>query len=258
MKIDLQRALPLLLLAGAFLAFAAHSGHASDKKDAGEDCSSDDECKGHCYERKTDGKHVCVDCSPDKISEMRAKVAKYCKDAREYPRKCDDGTFKNDQEAPEDFFNKRIENNKTCIDVRTEENEKCWDGGDDDHKQQVEDAERSKKNCSDELNTRKGNGMIYSCSDSTWESQTRNLEEKCEAYDKGCEEWKKDDEAVDCGHIEEARDKTNKCVEAVEKLDSDCLPRLGSRRERTFNLAKKAYDYCREVLEYKHSNSLCK
>jgi hypothetical protein len=48
------------------------------------------------------------------------------------------------------------------------------------------------------------------------------------------------------------------CVEAVERLDSDCLPRLSSRRESQFGMAKKAYDTCKEILDFKKDKKLCK
>ncbi len=52
--------------------------------------------------------------------------------------------------------------------------------------------------------------------------------------------------------------KTALCVDRVERLDSDCLPRLSSFRESQFNKAKKAFDSCKEILEYKKDKKLCK
>lgn len=63
---------------------------------------------------------------------------------------------------------------------------------------------------------------------------------------------------VDCGEIESAIDKTNKCVVAVEKLDSDCLPRLRRKREKQFGDAKSAWDKCKDILAYKKDKKLCK
>lgn len=63
---------------------------------------------------------------------------------------------------------------------------------------------------------------------------------------------------VDCREIEDAMEKADQCVDAVERLDSDCLPRLSSRRESQFEKAKKAFDHCKDVLSYKRGNKLCK
>jgi hypothetical protein len=52
--------------------------------------------------------------------------------------------------------------------------------------------------------------------------------------------------------------KAAKCVEAVEKLDSDCVPRSSQRREAQFRDGNKAYDFCREVLEHKKDRKLCR
>jgi len=49
-----------------------------------------------------------------------------------------------------------------------------------------------------------------------------------------------------------------KCIEAIERLDGDCLPRPSSHRETRFARAKKAYDHCKEVLAYKRDKKLCK
>lgn len=58
--------------------------------------------------------------------------------------------------------------------------------------------------------------------------------------------------------IGRAMDPANPCVEAVERLDSDHLPRLSSMRESQLGKAKKSYDYCKEVLTYKKDKGLCK
>lgn len=51
---------------------------------------------------------------------------------------------------------------------------------------------------------------------------------------------------------------TSKCIEAVERLDRDCLPRLSRTRASQFGNAKKAYDACKGILEYKKDKKLCK
>ena len=63
---------------------------------------------------------------------------------------------------------------------------------------------------------------------------------------------------MNCSEIEDAMKKTSKCVEAIERLDSDCIPRMSSRRDAQFRDGKKAYDSCKEVLDYKKDKKLCK
>ncbi len=229
---------------------------AGGSKRTSEACANDGECsKGHCYTKK-DGNKVCVDCSPDKISRARELTDKYCKSATEYPRKCDN--IARTEEAPENYFKIRIENGDKCVEVRKDENSSCWDGGDSGHREQVDDAERGRKNCYDELNTRNGNGGIYTCSESTYASESSAVTSACQAWGKGCEQWSKDDKVVDCREIDDAMKKTDACVVAVERLDSDCLPRLSSFRETQYKNAKRAYDYCKDVLYYKNYNKYCK
>lgn len=242
-----------LLLGGWLVMTAVPVQAGSGNKKTAETCSSDDECsRGHCHTKKDGGK-VCVDCSSSSISDYRGQIQRYCK---EEPRKCTD--IPKLEEAPESYFKTRIENGDRCITARDRENRECWNGGDDDHKQALDEAERSRKNCYEELNNRKGNGGIYDCSDSTYSSRASDVESYCKAYGRACEGWSKDDKEVSCSEIEDTMKKAAKCVESVERIDSDCLPRLSSYRESQFNKAKKASDYCKEVLDYKKDKKLCK
>jgi len=225
---------------------------AGDKR-TGETCVEDNECsRGHCHTKK-DGAKVCVDCSASDISDYRGQIEKFCKSE---PRSCDriPGTV----EVPEEFFLTRLSNGERCITARDNENRRCWDGANEGHKTALKDAETARKVCYDELNTRKGNGGIYTCSDSTYSDRVRATEDACSGYGNGCDAWKKDDVAVNCSDIEDQMKKTAKCVESVERMDSDCLPRLSQRREAQFRDGKKAYDLCKEVLDYKKDKKLCK
>src|SRR5690606_28506270 len=145
-------------------------------KKLAEACNEDKECsRGHCH-KKENGDKVCVDCSSSMISDVRGQIQRYCKDE---VRKCDD--ISKTQEASEKYFTLRIESSDRCIAARKEENKACWNGGDAGHRKQVDDAERSRKNCYDELNTRKGNGGIYTCSDSTYASRSKDTDSACSA-----------------------------------------------------------------------------
>lgn len=94
-----------------------------------------------------------------KISDTRGQTDKFCKNAADHPRKCD--SIPKTDEAAENYFTIRIENGDKCIAVRKDENGSCLDGGNQGHRDQVDEAERGRRNCYDELNTRKGNGGIY-------------------------------------------------------------------------------------------------
>jgi putative RNase toxin 16 of polymorphic toxin system len=226
---------------------------AGGSKRTAEVCADDSECaRGHCH-TKQDGSKVCVDCSASRISDLRGQIQRFCKDedrtCRGIPRS---------EEVPEEYFSLRINNGDRCIDARKNENSECWNGGDDGHKQAVDEAERSRKICHDELDTRRGNGGIYTCSDSTYASEAAEADGRCSAYGRGCADYAKDDKVVDCAVLDDAMRAADKCVSAVERLDSDCLPKLSSRRERQFGDAKRAYDYCKDVIAHKTSNKLCK
>jgi hypothetical protein len=240
--------------AGVIAALAITVYAAGGSKRTSEICNDDNECsRGHCYTLKDGRTKKCVDCSPSTINDYRGQNERFCKDE---PRSCE--RIPGTSEVPEDFFNVRISNGDRCITARDRENRECWDGGDEGHKDALKDAERVRKGCYDELNTRKGNGGIYTCSDSTYSSRASEVESACGGYGSGCDAWSKDDKVVSCSDIENQMKKTEKCVEAVERLDSDCLPRLSQRREAQFRDGKKAYDLCKEVLEYKKYKSLCR
>jgi hypothetical protein len=233
------------------LAISAYAGGGT--KRTSESCTDDNECaRGHCYSKK-DGDKVCVDCSPSEISDYRGQIQRFCKDEFEG---CT--SIPQTAEVPEDYFTRRISTAERCISARENENRACWNGGDSGHREAVEVVERAKRNCYDEWNTRKGAGGIYTCSESTYffrDSETGNA---CAAYGTGCANWSKDERTADCDAIEDAMKLTNKCVEAIERLDSDCLPQLSRFRENQFGRAKRAYDVCKEVLDYKKEKKLCK
>lgn len=243
----------VMSLVSGCLAFAALSAHAGGPKRTGEECAKDDDCnRGHCHTKK-DGPKVCVDCTPSEISRYRDQVERYCKDE---PRKCQD--VPQLEEAAEEYFKIRIENNDRCAASRGEELQRCWDGGDEAHKAAIKQVELTRKICYDELNTRKGMGGIYTCSDSTYSSRASDVKNACGSYGRACDEWAKDDKVVDCSKIEDAQKTVNKCIESVERIDSDCLPSLSRFREVQFRNAKNAYDVCKDILGYKKDKKLCK
>lgn len=96
------------------------------------------------------------------------------------------------------------------------------------------------------------------CSDSTYSSRAADADNACTSYGNACESWSKDDKLVDRAAMEDAMKKSAKCVEAVEKLDSDCLPRTSSRRDQQFGRGKKAHDVCKDLLDFKKERKLCK
>jgi hypothetical protein len=105
---------------------------AGGTKRTSETCANDGECdKGHCYTKKN-GDKVCVDCSPDTIARTRDLTDKWCKDASNFPRKCDN--IPQTQEASEAYFKLRIANNDQCISIRKDENSACWNGADQGHR----------------------------------------------------------------------------------------------------------------------------
>lgn len=217
-------------------------------------CQVDSDCRrGHCYTKQSDGQKVCVDCSSSKISETRALIQRYCKDEQ---RSCmgNQATV----EVAEEFFSRRIETGDRCIAARRDENSSCWDGGDDEHRRAVDEAERARAFCREDLDTRKGNGQLYTCSDSTHGSRAADVANHCSAYGNACDGFSMDERVVDCAELDKSMDKTNKCIESIERLDYDCLPRLSRQRENQFSQAKKAYDTCKQILAYKKDKKLCK
>jgi len=89
-------------------------------------------------------------------------------------------------------------------------------------------------------------------------SRASDTDSACNAVGRGCDEWGKDENIVDCNAIEEAMKRAEKCVSAVERLDSDCLPRLSRTRETQFARGKRAYDACKDILAHKRSGKFCK
>lgn len=246
-----RKAMGLGILAVA-LAFTLVYAAGGSKRTA-ETCTDDNECnRGHCHTKK-DGNKVCVDCSSSEMSDYRGQNDRYCKDE---PRSCD--AIPGVTEVSEEWFSIRIANGERCIKTRDNEMRRCWDGGDSGHRTALDEAEKARTRCANELNDRRSNGGIYTCSDSTYTSRVNDVESSCSGYGQGCNAWSKDDRVVSCSDIEDQMKKAGRCVEAVERIDYDCLPRLSQRREAQFRDGKKAFDFCKDVLEYKKDKKLCR
>src|SRR5574337_2057584 len=125
-----------LLVGGWLVTLVVTTYAGGGTKRTAEPCTDDNECsRGHCYTKKS-GDKVCVECSPSEISDYRGQVQRYCKDE---PRACTN--IPATEEAPEDYFNVRIENGERCIKARDGENRACWNGGDSGHRDAVDQAE---------------------------------------------------------------------------------------------------------------------
>jgi hypothetical protein len=228
------------------------TAYPDDKKKPNEACTDDSECKGHCYTKKSDGTKVCVDCDPNTIEETRREISKF----KETPKPCP--TCQQD-EVSEDIYKTSIEAYKSGIEWRKKENEKCWDGGNQGHKDAVEQAENAKRNCEDALSACKDKGLTFTCSESTYNSKNADTQTNCtDDMDRLCDGWSKDATKVDCRAIEEMRSKADRCKSVIDSLKSTCLDRLSERRQRQRDKADKGYYYCNDLVQYKQSNSACK
>jgi hypothetical protein len=254
LEVGVKSRIGALVAAGWLTTLGVVAYGAGGPKKTAETCAVDDDCsRGHCY-TKQNGEKVCVDCSPSTINDYRGQIQRYCKDE---PTSCERAP--STAEVPEAFYKIRLENVERCITARDRENRECWNGGDDGHKTALDQAERIRKNCYDDLNTRKGLGTIYTCSDSTYSSRASEVDSACTKQDaSACNSWSKDDSIVSCSDIEDALKRVSRCVEAVDRLDSDCLDRLSRDRENQISDAKKGVDVCKDVLNYKKDKKLCK
>lgn len=238
------------------LLFINSSTYAGDKK-PNEECTQDSDCRrGHCYTKKSDGKKVCVDCSPSKIDDTRRAIDDWCHNAK---RSCDQCNQYQNVEISEQDFKTKLEAGEKCIAARDTENRDCWDGGNEGHITALKEAEIARKNCYDNFNTCKGLFLVYTCSDSTYDSKSQDVARYCERdQDRVCERWSKNSDQVDCRDIENAMNQVDKCVNAVDSLKSSCLSDLSRNRADLRDRAKRGYEYCKDVLDYKRSQGLCR
>jgi hypothetical protein len=151
-----------------------------------------------------------------------------------------------------------MENGDNCIAARRDENQKCWGGGDKKHQDVADDAQKVRDDCAVELASRRDEGMIYECSDSTFASESHKVADACRSYGRGCQAWSMDPRPVDCNAIRDAMKQVDACIAAVEVLDRDCLPRLSHMRASQYRDALAAQGFCKNVLSYKQSRNLCK
>lgn len=238
-------------IASVFLVLlvASPASRAQAKK-AGETCTQDSECKGHCYQGKTQKK--CVDCSPSTIASARKEIDVWCDSTKKTCREC-----KKD-ELWEEEFKVSIDAFRKCIDARNTENKECWDGGNPEHQEVVRNNEQGRKNCEDLRSDCKSKGLLFTCSESSWGSRSAEVDKWCAGgRELTCKAWSKDDTKIDCRSVEEIMKAGDSCKAALDSMKSSCLDRFSEKRERQRETAVRGFDGCKEILDYKRGKSLC-
>lgn len=230
----------------------------AQKKD-GDRCEKDSECETKvCSSGKCD---PCPDrnncpppgtCSESELSGYRNEVTRYCKGPE---RSCKDEQFNEDEEDCGDL-KARLESADYCVRARDDVMQRCFKGGDDNHRRERQTCADVRDRCREMISYKRGVNSCYSCSPSDYRSYREDQRRACDKT-VTCDD-RKDDAKVNCGKLEEKWQNGKECLKAQNYILERCFDsRRNSRRERWHREAERAVEHCKDVLDYKREKKLC-
>jgi hypothetical protein len=242
-----------MLCGFVFLAWAQKKGGEKCEKDS--DCQTNKCSSGTCDpcpdRNNCPPPGTCSQSDHDSYGRNQDQVC-------DKPRSCLKVTDFNEQEAPFGELDSRLKLNNACINARTEVMDKCFKTGDDNHRRVRETVITDRDKCTSLIDTKKGKYLLYTCSQSDYESYDRNIASSCRKDDLTCPESTNDD-PVDCRKIEDRITAGGKCIAARTEMASRCFDnRWNWKRQSSREADELLINKCVEVLKHKKSKSLCK
>jgi predicted nucleic-acid-binding Zn-ribbon protein len=152
----------------------------------------------------------------------------------------------------------RLKNNNGCINARSELMDRCFKSGDDTHRNERVRVTEDRDKCNSLIDTKKGKYLLYTCSQSDYESYDRNIGSTCRKDDITCSESLNDD-PIDCRKIEDKISAGGKCISARSEMTSRCFDgRWNWKRQSSKEADELLIGKCTELLKHKKNKSLCK
>ena len=225
----------------------------------------------YCVEIK-DGKKKCAACDQSTLNDLSGEVEKCCKtfgkgwtpeSSQEYQN-----VLAADGRVLVDVFDKMLENAKKCKEAREYREDKCWKGGDDEHKEAInqikESIERMSAHKYKMISDRRvyyGSKSYYDSRLSTFKSKSNlnfpDIDQKLSIIEKDINDGKK----VSCSDIEGYSNDCERCVDAGKDLLYDGFSNSTDKFPDEYNtIYTKAQDLLKRakaLLETAKSKNLC-
>lgn len=225
----------------------------------------------YCVEVKG-GKKKCSRCDQSTLDSYSEKVNNACKAFGKgwTPESNDDykDVLASDGRVLVDVYDKMLDNAKKCKSAREDRESKCWDGGDDDHKDAIKQVDEGIQRMSEHKYKMISAKRVYYGSKSTYESRLSTFKSKADLnfadmnqkldimnndQDKG--------NKVNCSDIERIRDDAERCVNAAKDLlydgFSNSLDKFPDEYNDIYMKATDTMKKAKDLLETVKNKSLC-
>jgi hypothetical protein len=201
-----------------------------------EECNPPRKCdKGLFLVIVADGKKKCATCDQVTLNKLRAKIDECCKTKDEGWTPASSKEYKealaSDKRISLEALDAMIAKADACVTARITREVTCWDGGDQEHDDQLAAAERSLKSIKEHKETMIAHRNIYYCDKAVYEDRLKDYKEKAAPLKltdlkyalEGYEKKLKAGENIDCNLAEEQQEKCGVAHRVCETLLNDCF-----------------------------------
>jgi|GEM_PF-2039467 len=225
----------------------------------------------YCVETR-DGKKKCAACEQSTLNDLTGKVEDCCKAFGKgwTPESSDEyqAALAADGRVLVDVFDKMLENAKKCKEAREYREDRCWKGGDDEHKAAInqvkESIERMSAHKYKMISDRRvyyGSKSYYDSRLSTFKSKASlnfpDIDQKLTLIEKDINDGKK----VSCSDIERYSNDCERCVDAGKDLLYDGFSNSNEKFPEEYSTpyirAQDLLKRAKALLETAKSKSLC-
>jgi hypothetical protein len=260
--------IPVLFILTASLTVSAQP------KKVNEVCSDSDPCETglNCVVLKNETKK-CSICDQSTLNDMTQEVDNSCKGfgagwTPETSTEYQAGLSDVDGRVLVDVFDKMLENAKKCKQARQDRENKCWDGGDQDHKDQIEQVGGSIERMAEHKSRMIGDRRVYyGCSKSTYDGRVNafkstdpnfpDIDQKLSIMEKDWNDGKK----INCSDIEKFIDDCQHCSDAGYSLMNDGFSGSSDKFPAEYNKkymrAQELLKRAKDLLDAAKSKDLC-
>jgi hypothetical protein len=238
---------------------------AQSTKNIGEVCESDADCGSkYCVTVtvRNETKKICCNCDQNQLNGYTEKVTQYCKNQQGGMLAYADlkTEFGSKNELSLVMLNVRRTACADCLKARNDRESACFNGGDDEHKGEIQNMKDAIDYIDGIINEKKRNKLAYYCDDYTFENALEDVEDNCKDLNSLFEKYGIDNSNdVYCSDIANLVDKCIDCREAYEYLVNNCFrDGLSDERSKRFQEVKDMEKISKETYDKRRNENRCK
>jgi hypothetical protein len=238
-------------------------------------CDSTHQCESGLYcIALRDGKTKCSKCTESENSGYTSAVDNACKsEGKGYTpsgsQAYQDATA-SDGRVASSVIDELFTQAKNCRDRRQERENKCWDGGDDDHKRVIANTAGAIENLSSHRDQMLSSQRLFYTDRNTYQNRLSTYQDKCVRLDFNNLQQKIDagkvalggTEKFDCAPLDSVMSSTYDCFQAIKSLRDDAFHNVENRMPEEFtkmdSSAHQTYDKAKEIRTKAGDKSMCR